>query len=166
MSARASCKRMRQPPEKLLTGRSNSCTWKPSPKIRVWARAWASWAPASCRVAWAWAMAMPSPLASAAVNSAWASCKRVSPASTKAVALSLVSGICWETCAMRQVGGMDSEPPSSCKLPLSKPNKLDLPAPLRPTKPTRSPGLMVTLAWSNNTLVPRCRVSWSTIIMA
>ena len=42
IKARASCKRMRQPPLKLFTGCSNSESLKPNPKIRAWARAGAS----------------------------------------------------------------------------------------------------------------------------
>ena len=48
--------------------------------------------------------------------------------------------------AERQCGGMEKSPPSSCRRPLSSANSVDLPAPLRPTRPTFSPGLRVTLA--------------------
>ena len=39
MSARASCSRMRQPPEKLLTGWLSCAALKPRPRISAWARA-------------------------------------------------------------------------------------------------------------------------------
>ena len=51
--------------------------------------------------------------------------------------------------------GMKYSPPSSCSVPFKSANRVDLPAPLRPTMPTFSPGLMVTLALSSKTLALR-----------
>src|SRR3546814_7975176 len=48
------------------------------------------------------------------------------------------------TCDMRHCVGMENSPPSSCSVPFSTANSDDLPAPLRPTRPTFSPGLSVT----------------------
>jgi hypothetical protein len=45
---------------------------------------------------------------------------------------SSVSGMFCATCAMRQPRGRSKSPPSSCRLPLSSANRVDLPAPLRP----------------------------------
>jgi hypothetical protein len=42
---------------------------------------------------------------------------------------------------MRQALGIEKSPPSSCSVPLISPKRVDLPAPLRPTRPTFSPGI-------------------------
>src|SRR5690554_3184997 len=65
---------------------------------------------------------------------------------------------------MRHWAGMENSPPSSCKVPLSTAKSEDLPAPLRPTKPTFSPGLSVTDVLSSNTLLPRRKVTFLRII--
>ena len=47
----------------------------------------------------------------------------------------------------------------SCSVPLRRPKKDDLPAPLRPTRPIFSPGLKLTDARSSTTLTPRRSVT-------
>ena len=89
----------------------------------------------------------------------------MSPCTTKSVADSCVSGMFCATWAMRQDLGMLKSPPSSCRVPLNKANSVDLPAPLRPTRPTRSPGLMVTEALSSRTLALRRRMTFLSEIM-
>src|SRR5674476_613789 len=59
---------------------------------------------------------------------------------------------------------MKYSPASSCSVPLSSAKSDDLPAPLRPTSPTFSPGLRVTLAPSSSTLAPRRRVRFLRVI--
>ncbi len=104
ISARASCRRMRQPPEKLLTGWSSSLILKPRPRISAWARAVASCAPASCQVGM-WPGQWPCrrrPVRRAA--GARCSFHQAGVAvKTNWVAESSVSGMCWATwpCAMR-----------------------------------------------------------------
>src|SRR3989344_2225993 len=110
-------------------------------------------------------MAMPASLASASSNCCWTSARRVSPSNTKSVADWPGSGMFCATSAMRQLVGMQKSPPSSCSLPLSKANRLDLPAPLRPTRPTLSPGLMVAETLSSTTLAPRRRVTFLRVII-
>src|SRR3569832_2077753 len=110
-------------------------------------------------------MRSPSSLASAAVTSACASANWVSPAMTKSVALSLVSGMSCATCAMRHCDGIEKSPLSSCRVPFSSANRLDLPAPLRPTRPTFSPGLIDTDALSSRTLALRLRLRFLRMIM-
>jgi len=165
ISARASCSRMRQPPEKLFTGRSSCVTSKPKPSSSAWARACASWLPASRQALCASASARPSPLASAVASAARAAASRVSPSMTKAVASCSVSGMSWATAALRQWRGSCSSPLSSCRWPCSSANRLDLPAPLRPTRPIFSPGLSTALAPSSTTLGPRRSVIWRRVIM-
>ena len=77
--ARASCSRIRQPPEKLFTGRSSSALLKPRPISIAWARGRASKPPASLIAWWASAMSWPSPLASARARYALASASTTSP---------------------------------------------------------------------------------------
>src|SRR5687768_16372030 len=92
--------------------------------------------------------------------------RRVSPPRTKAVAGSSVSGMCCATCERRHCAGTEKSPASSCNVPLRSANRVDLPAPLRPTRPTFSPGLMVTDTPSRSTLAPRRKVtflSWITV---
>src|SRR5690606_24022276 len=50
-------------------------------------------------------------------------------------------------------------------VPLSNANNEDLPAPLRPTRPTFSAGLSVTDVLSSNTLLPRRKVTFLRIII-
>ena len=100
-------------------------------------------------------MAMPSWDCSAFESCSRKRDKRSSPESTKSVALSVVSGMCCATCAICQLAGIEKSPPSSCSEPFSNANSVDLPAPLRPTSPTFSPGWMVMLAPSSSTLAPR-----------
>ena len=58
-----------------------------------------------------------------------------------------------------QCGGMCTSPRSDCSFAVSSENSDDLPAPLRPTKPTFSPGCKVTLARSRTTFTPRRSVT-------
>ena len=131
---------MRQPPEKLDTGASSSALLKPRPSSIACARGRASKPPASLIEAWACAIASPSSAASARSSSASASASAVSPARTKSVAPSSVSGISWATSATRQRAGSDTSPASACSLPAKSEKSDDLPAPFRPTRPTFSPG--------------------------
>jgi hypothetical protein len=94
---------------------------------------------------WASAMAWPSSAASAAASGLRRHQRQVA-LSTKSVAPSSVSGMSCATSPMRQRGGISTSPASACRRPVSSANRLDLPAPLRPTRPTFSPGLSVTLA--------------------
>ncbi|MOA20172.1 hypothetical protein D3C78_1405990 [compost metagenome] len=110
-------------------------------------------------------MAMPSSLASASVSICWASARRVSPASTNCVADSSVSGMFCATWAMRHWRGLENSPPSSVSSPVNKANRVDLPAPLRPTRPTFSPGLMVVVTWLSSTLADRRKVTFLRVIM-
>src|SRR5512139_3808107 len=110
-------------------------------------------------------MRSPSSLASAAVTSACAAASAVSPAMTKSVADSLVSGMSCATCAMRHCDGTEKSPLSSCRVPFKSANRLDLPAPLRPTRPTFSPGLIDTEALSSRTLALRRRLRFLRMIM-
>ena len=110
-------------------------------------------------------MRSPSSLASAASTSRCASASWVSPAMTKSVADSLVSGMSCATCARRQCAGNEKSPASSCSMPFSSANRLDLPAPLRPTRPIFSPGLSDTDALSSSTFAPRRNVRFFRMIM-
>ena len=69
------------------------------------------------------------------------------------------------TSPMRQRGGMSTSPASACSRSVSSANRLDLPAPLRPTRPTFSPGLQRDAGASSTTLVPRRRVMLRSVIM-
>ncbi|CAG9257731.1 exported hypothetical protein [Paraburkholderia unamae] len=110
-------------------------------------------------------MRMPSSLASAAATSACAASSTVSPSTTKSVAPCSVSGISCATWPIFQAGGIENSPLSSCSLPLRRPKKDDLPAPLRPTRPIFSPGVKVTDARSSTTLTPRRSVTLRTEII-
>src|ERR1700710_452551 len=110
-------------------------------------------------------MRMPSSLASAAATSACAASSPVSPSTTKSVALCSVSGISCATWPIFHAAGIENSPPSSCSVPLRRPKKDDLPAPLRPTRPIFSPGVKVTDALSSTTLTPRRSVTLRTVII-
>src|SRR5476649_1655192 len=110
-------------------------------------------------------MRMPSSLASAAATSACAASSTVSPSTTKSVALCSVSGISCATWPIFHAAGIENSPPSSCSVPLRRPKKDDLPAPLRPTRPIFSPGVKVTDALSSTTLTPRRSVTLRTEII-
>ena len=163
---RASCRRMRQPPEKVLTGASSWSALKPRPSSRAWALARASKALASCSAACASAICKPSACASACTSRARALSRVWSPSSTKSVAGWSVSGSCCETSDRRQPGGMPRSPASACRRPASSANRLDLPAPLAPIRPTRSAGCRVQLAPSSTALLPRRSVMLRRVIMA
>src|SRR3984885_12077609 len=110
-------------------------------------------------------MRMPSSLASAAATSACAASSTVSPSTTKSVALCSVSGISCATWPIFHAAGIENSPLSSCSVPLRRPKKDDLPAPLRPTRPIFSPGVKVTDALSSTTLTPRRSVTLRTEII-
>jgi hypothetical protein len=110
-------------------------------------------------------MAMPSPLSSARASSARNCIRRVSPASTKSVADSVVSGMFCATCASRHWDGIEKSPLSSCSEPSMRANKVDLPAPLRPTSAIFSPGLRVSETLSMMTLAPRRKVRFLRVII-
>src|SRR5688500_9143971 len=55
----------------------------------------------------------------------------------------------------RHCDGMEKSPLSSCRVPLMRPDRVDLPAPLRPTRPIFSPGLRVTDTLSSRTFALR-----------
>src|SRR3984885_8752890 len=110
-------------------------------------------------------MRMPSSLASAAATSACAASSTVSPSTTKSVALCPVSGISCAAWPIFHAVGIENSPLSSCNVPLRRPKKDDLPAPLRPTRPIFSPGVKVTDALSSTTLTPRRRVTLRTEII-
>src|ERR1700686_692350 len=111
-------------------------------------------------------MRMPSSPASAAATSACAASSTVSPSTTKSVALCSVSGISCATWPIFHAAGIENSPPSSCSVPLRRPKKDDLPAPLRPTRPIFSPGVKVTDALSSTTLTPRRSVTLRTEIIS
>src|ERR1035437_2131019 len=69
------------------------------------------------------------------------------------------------TCAIFHCGGMKNSPPSSWIEPFSNANKEDFPAPLRPTKPTFSPGLIVAFVLLSTIFVPRRSVTFLMVIM-
>ena len=174
ISARASCRRMRQPPEKLLTG----CVQL----VRLEAQAQDQRLRARHGVVLAGVgqvgvgvgqrhadvvrrrgrrRGRPRP-ARAPRAAPPGACRR--PARSRWPTPS-VSGMFCATCAMRHCGGTEKSPPSSCSVPLNSANRVDLPAPLRPTRPTFSPGLMVTLAPSSSTLALRRRMTFLRVIM-
>mmetsp|Transcript_10609 Transcript_10609/g.43387 ORF Transcript_10609/g.43387 Transcript_10609/m.43387 type:complete len:215 (-) Transcript_10609:2782-3426(-) len=157
---------MRQPPEKLLTGASSCSVLKPRPMSSAWARERASKAPASASAAWASAMAWPSLAFSASSSATRAATSVVSPCSTKSVAPSSVSGMFWATSERRQWRGTSTSPRSFDRRPVSSANRLDLPAPLRPTRPIFSPGCSVAEAPSSTTLTPRRSVMSRIVIKA
>src|SRR5947209_17327049 len=59
---------------------------------------------------------------------------------------------------MRHCGGKSTSPLSACSSPRSRPNRLDLPEPFAPIRPTRSPGLIDASAPSSSGLTPRTSV--------
>ena len=167
ISARASCSRMRQPPEKLLTGASSWSTAKAQAqqqRLRA-RRARRSRRPRRSR--WcASAIAWPSPSASAAISAACASIRRVSPCSTKSVARVVGLGHVLRDLGRRASAAASStSPASACSRLVSSANSDDLPAPLRPTRPTFSPGCSVTLVRSSTTLTPRRSVTSRSVII-
>src|SRR5690606_27078201 len=68
--------------------------------------------------------------------------------------------------AMRQSGGNEQSPASGVSSPRSRANRLDLPAPLVPSRPAFWPGCRVRLALSSRRNGPRCRVREAIFIMA
>src|SRR5205085_11898316 len=60
---------------------------------------------------------------------------------------------------MRQCAGSSTSPLSACSSPRSNANRLDLPEPLAPMRPMRSPGWIVRSACSRSALAPRRRVA-------
>src|SRR5690606_38526590 len=80
-----------------------------------------------------------------------------------------VSGIDCATCEMppgsSHAGGISKSPASAWSSLLSNANSELLPAPLRPTRPTFSPGLMVVEAPCRTTLTPRRRLRFFRMII-
>ena len=62
------------------------------------------------------------------------------------------AGVSCATCATRQCAGKSTSPLSACSSPRSSANRLDLPEPLAPIRPTCSPGLSATSAPSSSDL--------------
>ena len=156
ISARASCRRMRQPPEKLLTGASSSALLKPRPEQqRLRARPRVEAAGVADRVvrlghrvavvgglgARELRLRLHQPrVALRARSRSRPRRSRACPARPRRCASAAAS----RRRRRRTAGG-----------PSSSENSVDLPAPLRPTRPTFSPGCSVTLARSSTSLAPR-----------
>ena len=149
ISARASANRIRQPPEKLSTGSDHCSGVKPKPAKSCSARDTAVQASASINSASSSAMREPCSCAWASlvcavssISARWACSWRkcTSPSITNSRAASLLSAISCLTLAMRQPAGKSRRPASASISCWIKANKVDLPAPFLPTKPTRSPG--------------------------
>src|ERR1700761_4545736 len=64
------------------------------------------------------------------------------------IRLTGVAGCSCATAATRAVRGISMLPPSGCNSPRISLNRVDLPTPLRPARPTLAVGGIATLAWS------------------
>ena len=125
---------MRQPPEKLLTGASSCSVLKPRPISSAWARDRASKAPASANAAWASAMAWPSLAASARQCSAGGHQGQVAFQHEVGGAVVGLRHVLRHL-GRRQCRGTSTSPRSLLRRFVSRAKRLDLPAPLRPTRP-------------------------------
>jgi hypothetical protein len=143
-SARASARRLRHPPENAVTGRSPSDVANPKPCITVAALATIDPSLSSASAACACASRISSWLASAADSSARAAVSGAWPASTYSIARWPLTSMSCATCAMRSGGGASMEPASRPSSPRIAANSVDLPQPLAPTRPTRSPGRAIS----------------------
>src|SRR3569623_617002 len=71
--------------------------------------------------------------------------------STTSIRLSGPSGASCARLPIRQRGGIEIDPPSRARSLRIARNNVDLPTPLRPTKPTRAPGTICTVLFSIST---------------
>ena len=144
-STAASATRMRQPPEYSESGRRCAGSSKPSPlRIRA-ARAGAVCASMSTRRVWISAMRSGSIAISA---SAFSASRSASAESTKSMRLSGPPGASCSTLPMRAPLGAMTAPLSGARSPRMRRKSVVLPAPLRPTSPTRAPEGSAALALS------------------
>jgi hypothetical protein len=136
-SARASATRIRQPPENSPTGRACAAASKPRPASTVAARAGALSAPMARRRSWT----SPRRAASGPRSSSASSAARsASASSTVSSRLSGPAGASCATWPSRARAAKRISPPSGAIWPETARSRVDLPAPLRPTSPTRRPG--------------------------
>ena len=150
-SVPASATRMRQPPENSPQGRPCASLSKPSPCRIEAARAGAEAAPISSSRAWISASRRPSWQVSSSASRAVRSTSAASTASS--TVMSPPGGSCGtEPMRMRPV--MLMLPPSASIMPWIRRSSVDLPAPLRPTRPTFQPSEMAAEARSNRTRSP------------
>src|SRR5882757_8094895 len=150
-SVPASATRMRQPPENSPQGRAWASLSKPRPCRIEAARAGAEAAPISSSRAWMSASRSPSWQASDSASSAVRSPSAASTASSTVI--SPPGGSCGtEPMRFRPLRLM--LPPSASIWPWIRRNRVDLPAPLRPTRPTFQPSDMAADARSNSTRSP------------
>ena len=150
-SAVASATRMRQPPENEFTGRAWAASSKPSPARMVAARAGAESAPMERKRS----CTSPSRCGSAISNSANRERRSSSPCSTISSSDRSPDGASCFTCAMRAREARRISPPSGVSPPEIAFSSVDLPAPLRPTRPIRRPGSTVRSASSSRRRPPR-----------
>ena len=146
---------MRQPPEKADTGCSSSCILNPSPSSKASARGRAVYASASARAG----MKLADPCRWTRRGSMQARSRdsgdATSPSITYSTAGRSSAGVSCATCAMRQWRGSSASPLSACSSPRSSANRLDLPEPLAPMRPMRSPAWTVSSAPSRSGFAPR-----------
>ncbi|CUW85425.1 hypothetical protein AGR2A_Cc100148 [Agrobacterium genomosp. 2 str. CFBP 5494] len=125
------------------------------------ARASAEWASISTSRIWISAIRCGSVAVSASAKSALRS---LSAESTMEMRDSSVPGASCATWPMRACFGMVTEPPSAARSPVMMRKRVDLPAPLRPTRPAFTPAGSVTLAWSRSRR-PAMRAERSVIVI-
>ncbi len=153
--ARASATRMRQPPEYSPTGRACAAASKPRPSRMAAARAGALSAWMAISRSWISAKRCGSGWPSASASSA---ARSVSAARTVSSRLMGPAGASCATWPMRARAARRISPPSGwMSPPFPAPpavtiarSSVDLPAPLRPTRPTLRPGSTTRPAWSSS----------------
>ena len=116
------------------------------------ARAGAEWESMSTRRVWMSAMRWGSLAWSASASSA---ARSVSASRTKLIRLCSPPGASCSTRPRRTPLGMEIEPDSGDSSPAIRRNNVVLPAPLRPTKPTRARAGNATVASSISSRSPR-----------
>ena len=94
---------------------------------------------------------------SACASRAWTSIRRVSPATTKSVAGSSVSGMFWATCDMRHCGGMKKSPPVFVQAAVEQGKQTGFTGTVAADEADMLSGLMVALARSSSTLALRAK---------